>query len=76
MFQLVKNQIATCIAVHEKLLVVGTASGYVWTMDHLGHVDHQHVPVRFYISLKMAFVIFLFFHKKALKELQLKSDTA
>ncbi|PAV83343.1 hypothetical protein WR25_16354 isoform A [Diploscapter pachys] len=44
-FQLVKNQIATCIAVHEKLLVVGTASGYVWTMDHLGHVDHQNVPI-------------------------------
>ncbi|KAL6724021.1 hypothetical protein Aduo_018959 [Ancylostoma duodenale] len=35
----------SAITAHLKLIVVGTQMGYVWVMDHFGHVDHQHVPV-------------------------------
>ncbi|KHJ99848.1 hypothetical protein OESDEN_00187 [Oesophagostomum dentatum] len=39
------SQVITTITAHLKLIVVGTQMGYIWIMDHFGHVDHQHVPV-------------------------------
>ncbi|VDM57001.1 unnamed protein product [Angiostrongylus costaricensis] len=43
--QMIASQVITAIVAHPKLITVGTQMGYVWIMDHLGHVDHQNVPV-------------------------------
>ncbi|KJH48985.1 hypothetical protein DICVIV_04884 [Dictyocaulus viviparus] len=43
--QMIASQSITAIAAHAKLITIGTQVGYVWIMDHLGNVDHQHVPV-------------------------------
>ncbi|RCN45781.1 hypothetical protein ANCCAN_08231, partial [Ancylostoma caninum] len=43
--KMMATQGISAITAHLKLIVVGTQMGYVWVMDHFGHVDHQHVPV-------------------------------
>ncbi|VDO27309.1 unnamed protein product [Haemonchus placei] len=43
--QMISSQVLTSIAAHAKLIAVGTQMGYVWIMDHFGHVDNQNVPV-------------------------------
>ncbi|KAJ1359668.1 hypothetical protein KIN20_018451 [Parelaphostrongylus tenuis] len=43
--QMIASQVLTAIVAHPKLITIGTQMGYVWIMDHLGHVDHQNVPV-------------------------------
>ncbi|ETN86670.1 hypothetical protein NECAME_16201 [Necator americanus] len=43
--QMLTSQIISTMAAHLKLIVVGTQMGYLWIMDHFGHVDHEHIPV-------------------------------
>ncbi|KAK5982844.1 hypothetical protein GCK32_010317 [Trichostrongylus colubriformis] len=43
--QMISSQVLTSIAAHAKLIAVGTQMGYIWIMDHFGHVDNQNVPV-------------------------------
>ncbi|PIO74484.1 hypothetical protein TELCIR_03503 [Teladorsagia circumcincta] len=43
--QMISSQVLTSIAAHAKLIAVGTQMGYVWIMDHFGHVDNQNVPL-------------------------------
>ncbi|VDN19849.1 unnamed protein product [Cylicostephanus goldi] len=45
MKQLQATQIITAITVHLKLIAIGTQQGYLWIMDHFGHVDHKHLPM-------------------------------
>ncbi|EYC37437.1 hypothetical protein Y032_0791g2368, partial [Ancylostoma ceylanicum] len=42
---MISTQGISAITAHLKLIVVGTQMGYIWLMDHFGHVDHQNVPV-------------------------------
>ncbi|KAK6039830.1 hypothetical protein COOONC_22665 [Cooperia oncophora] len=42
---MISSQVLTSIAAHAKLIAVGTQMGYIWIMDHFGHVDNQNVPV-------------------------------
>uniref|UniRef100_A0A1I7X631 RING-type domain-containing protein n=1 Tax=Heterorhabditis bacteriophora TaxID=37862 RepID=A0A1I7X631_HETBA len=70
--QMLASQVTTSIVAHEKLIAVGTLSGYIWIMDHQGHVDHQHVPVIILcpnIIFILRFYSFIFFKGKIMREI-------